>query len=188
MTKRLLLTGVLLATTSCAFAQSAPPAPARPNGDAAAPIVRAHAQPDEKGSGRMPRGEMRGSHEAHMMLPPGTWWRDSNITARIGLTADQQKHMDEIFMQSRVQLIHLHASLEEEELMLEPLMNENPVDQAKAMARISKLADERAELEKTNAKMLLGIRAVLTADQWTKLQAEHRGMRGQGGRPGPPPQ
>ena len=76
-----------------------------------------------------------------------------------------------------MQLIDLHASLEKEELLLEPLMNANPVDQTRALAQIGKIADTRAELEKTDAKMLLSIRAVLNADQWTKLQDRHRGDR-----------
>ncbi len=122
-------------------------------------------------------GEMHGPMMMHG-FSEGTWWRNPEIASRIGLTDDQKKRIDEIFLQSRVQLIHLHASLEEEQLLLEPLMNANPVDQGKALAQISKIADTRADLEKTNAKMLLGIRAVLNADQWTRLQDRHRGPRG----------
>jgi Spy/CpxP family protein refolding chaperone len=65
--------------------------------------------------------------------------------------------------------------------MLEPLLSANPPDTTKAMAQIDKVAEARAELEKANAKMLLGIRGVLTPDQWTKL---HQG-RGAGGFGGP---
>jgi len=124
----------------------------------------------------MPGGEMHGGGDR--MMGEGMWWRSPEVVSRIGLTPDQTKHIDEIFLQSRVQLIDLHASLEKEELLLEPLMDANPVDQGKALAQIGKIADTRAELEKTNAKMLLGIRAVLNADQWTKLRDHHRGDRG----------
>jgi hypothetical protein len=34
------------------------------------------------------------------------------------------------------------------------------------------VAQARAELEKANARMLLGFRGVLTQEQWKKLQAE----------------
>ena len=151
--------------------------------------------------GGMPGGEMHGL--GGHLLPPGTWWRNPEVIAKLNLTGDQQKRIDDIFMQSRVQLIHMHASLEEEQLLLEPLLNANPVDQGKALAQIGKIADTRADLEKADAKMLLGIRGVLNADQWTKLRAEHprmphggdmggpgapgaRGLRGRG-QAGPPP-
>lgn len=179
MTPRFLLASLVLAAAPCAFSQAAPPLPSAAKSPA--PITRAHARadagkPDDRDKRMMRGGEMHGP--GNRLLPPGTWWRDAAVASRIGLLPDQQKHIDEIFLESRVQLIHMHASLEEEELLLEPVLNANPVDQSKALEHIGKIADTRADLEKANAKMLLGIRAVLNADQWTKLQAERHGQRG----------
>ena len=105
------------------------------------------------------------------------------MVARLGLTPDQQKRMDDIFHQSRIQLIDLKASLEKEQLNMEPLLNANPPDQGRTLGEISKVADLRADLEKANAKMLLGLRGVLTADQWTKMQEQRRSLEGRGMRP-----
>ena len=115
---------------------------------------------------------MHGPLSADLKLPHGTWWRDVELTKRIGLSGDQQKRIEDLFLQNKIQLIHLHASLQEQELLLQPALDANPPDQNKALTQISMIADTRAELEKANAKMLLGIRGVLTGDQWTKLQAE----------------
>jgi Spy/CpxP family protein refolding chaperone len=199
MTSKLLLTALLLTAVPCAFSQITPP-PA--DTSAPAPVVRAHdhrdfhGKPDDRdGRGMRGRGMERGRPGGDMhgrgmagggemhgslmrLLPEGPWWRSTEIATRIGLTADQTKRIDDIFLQSRVQLIDLHASLEKEQLLLEPLLNANPVEQSKALAQIGKIADTRADLEKTNAKMLLSIRAVLNADQWTKLQDRGRGPRG----------
>ncbi len=143
---------------------------------------------DKRGPGGMEHGMeggMRGRERG--LLPPGIWWKNPELTARIGLSAEQQKRIEDTFLQSRIQLIHLHASIEEEQVKLEPLLGTNPIDQGKALAQINKVADLRADMEKANAKMLLSIRGVLTADQWTKLQAEHhmRGGRGDGFKGGP---
>ena len=105
----------------------------------------------------------------------GMWWKDANLVQQLNLTPDQIKRMDGIFEQSRLQLIDLHANLQKQEILLEPMLSANPVDTAKAMAQIDKVAQARADLEKADAKMFLGIRAVLTADQWTKLNERHRG-------------
>jgi Spy/CpxP family protein refolding chaperone len=142
---------------------------------------------DERGPGR---GD--GADRVNHLLPFGMWWKNPEVAARIGLSAEQQKRMDDLFLQSRVQLIHLHASLQEEQLLLEPLMDANTFDQAKARAQIDKIADTRAELEKTNAGMLLSIRGVLTADQWAKLRNRDRsryrpeGAPENSGQPGAP--
>ncbi|SFS08915.1 protein refolding chaperone Spy/CpxP family [Granulicella pectinivorans] len=176
-------------TGSIAFAQQAPPPPP------------AQGAPDQQPHGRMgggPGGPARGMEGRHegmrggmrgegRIVPPGMWWKNPELATRIGLTADQTKKMDDIFLQARIKLIHMKASLEEEELLLEPLINANPPDSAKALAQIGRIADTRADLEKANAGMLLSIRAVLTPDQWTKLhehsEREHRGPGGPG-RPG----
>ena len=107
------------------------------------------------------------------VMPMGPWWRHPEVVTKLSLTPDQVKRIDEQFMKTREQLIDMHASLEKQQLELEPLLSANPVDQSKALAQISKIADTRAELEKTDAKMLLSIRAVLTADQWTKMRQMH---------------
>jgi Spy/CpxP family protein refolding chaperone len=118
---------------------------------------------------------MNGDAMERGIAPGGTWWRNPQTIQRLGLTAEQQKRMDDALLASKVQLIHMHASLEEEELLLEPLLQANPLDQKKVMDQVTKIADTRADLEKANAKMLLDVRSVLTADQWTKLRDEQHG-------------
>jgi len=94
------------------------------------------------------------------------------MVQKLSLTADQQKKMDDIFQQSRLRLVDLNASLQKEELTLEPLLAADQPDEPKILAQIDRVAQARAELEKANARMLLGIRRVLNQDQWKKLQSE----------------
>jgi Spy/CpxP family protein refolding chaperone len=118
--------------------------------------------------------------------PPGMWWKNPMIVQRLTLTADQTKRMDDIFQRSRLELIDLRAKLETQNALLEPLLSANPVDSAKALAQIDKVAQARADLEKADARMLLGIRGVLTPDQWTRLNAHHGpGEQGAPGGQGP---
>lgn len=116
------------------------------------------------------------------LLPPGTWWRDSSTVTAIGLSPEQQKKIDGIFLESRVQLIHMHASIQEAQLRLDDTLSAPTLDAAKAQKEADEIADTRASLEKADVHMLLSIRGVLSADQWTKLQAlrPHDGP----GRPG----
>lgn len=115
--------------------------------------------------------------------PRGRWWNNPEMEQRLGLTADQQRRMDDIFQQNRLKLIDLNAAVEKEEVIMEPLMQSDQPDEAKIVAQIDRVAQARAELEKTNARFLLAIRRVLNADQWKKLQAE----RPKGGMNGPKP-
>ncbi len=189
---------------SLAFAQQAPPAPATP-APSAAPIerqtppnpgmhqgmMRPGMRPGMMQQGHRPgpgnfrgaqmqmrdRGGFRGGEQVGFHIgPEGMWWKNPMVVQRLALTPDQVKRMDGIFQESRLQLIDLHANVQKAEVMLEPLLSANPLDIAHTQAQIDKVADARADLEKANAKMLLGIRAVLTADQWTKLHSRSQGQ------------
>jgi len=118
------------------------------------------------------------------IAPPGMWWKNPMVIQRLTLTPEQTKKMDDIFQQCRLQLIDLKASVEKQQVLLEPMLSANPLDSTKAMAQIDKVAQSRADLEKANARMLLGIRTVLTPDQWTKLN-DRRGPGGFGQHGGP---
>jgi Spy/CpxP family protein refolding chaperone len=110
--------------------------------------------------------------------PPGRWWTDPALVQKLGLTADQQKRIDTLFQQNRLKLIDLSAALQKEEAIMEPLVEADRPDESQVLAQIDRVAQARAELEKANARMLLGFRGVLTQDQWKKLQAEDPPRRG----------
>jgi protein CpxP len=125
----------------------------------------------------------------------GRWWENPQVAKDLNLAPDQKQKMDDVFQQSRTKLIDLHASLQKEEATLDPLINADSPDETRILAQIDRVAQARAELEKANARMLLSVRQVLTADQWTKLKAARaermasRGPRGGHDGPGmgPPP-
>jgi len=136
-----------------------------------------------QGPGRPGRG-MRGPGGPLRLGPPGRWWDDPEFIKKLGLTDDQQKKMDDIFNSSRLKLIDLSAAVQKEEAIMEPLVAADPPDENKLLAQIDRVAQARAELEKANARMLLGIRSQLTHEQWLRLKAErppmHGPMRGMG--------
>jgi Spy/CpxP family protein refolding chaperone len=100
----------------------------------------------------------------------GRWWTDPALAKKLNLTEDQQKRMAGIFQESRLKLIDLRAALEKQEVILHPLLEADRPDEGQVLSQIDKVAQARAELEKANARMLLGLRRVLTLDQWKQLQ------------------
>ena len=119
----------------------------------------------------------------------GRWWNNPDMAQKLSLTDQQKKQMDDIFLQHRLKLIDLNASLEKQETLLHPMIEADQPDEAKILSQIDAVAQARAELEKANARMLFDLRKTLTPDQWQKLKAmreEHRGkMMLRDGRGGP---
>jgi Spy/CpxP family protein refolding chaperone len=102
----------------------------------------------------------------------GRWWSDPHVAQDLGLSADQQRRMDDLFQAHRLKLIDLSASLQKEEAIMEPLLESDRPEESKILVQIDRIAQARAELEKANARLLLGLRGVLTQEQWKKLETD----------------
>jgi periplasmic protein CpxP/Spy len=182
----------------CLFAGIAlaqPPLPPQPAQPAAAPQPPGGPPPMpariRNGERVMPMQPSRPPMERALMPGlPGSWWDNPEMVQKLGISSDQQKKMDIIFLANRLKLVDLNATLQKEEITMEPLVAADTPDETRILSQIDKVAQARAELEKANARFLLGIRRVLTADQWKKLQAERPrqpgpGSGGPGGMPRP---
>jgi protein CpxP len=185
MKKTIVISGMALALALSGFAQGpGGPPPQPPQGQQEGP-------PPARGRGfrnapPAPRASRPPLERALQPGPGGRWWDNPEMAQKLSLNSDQQKKMDDIFHQNRLKLIDLNATLQKEEITLEPLVASDSPDEPKILAQIDRVAQARAELEKANARFLLGIRRVLTQDQWKKLQAERPPLeRGPGGPGGP---
>jgi Spy/CpxP family protein refolding chaperone len=107
----------------------------------------------------------------------GRWWNDPQLSQQIGLTDQQKKQMDQIFLQHRLKLIDLNANLEKQEVLLHPLIEADQPDETKILSQIDAVAQARADLEKADARMLFDLRKTLTPEQWQKLKTMRREHR-----------
>jgi Spy/CpxP family protein refolding chaperone len=110
-----------------------------------------------------------------------------------------------------MKLVDIHASLQKEEIKLEPLLEADSPDESAVLSAIDRITAARASLEKANAQMAFGIRRVLTPEQWKTLRTirpkgrhfgqhfpqpeggphgnfEHHRHGGEGGAPPPAPE
>jgi periplasmic protein CpxP/Spy len=125
---------------------------------------------DTKGPPPM-EGRRPPMERAFHLGPHGRWWNNPEFAQKLGLNADQQKKMEAVFEQSRPALMDLSGTVHKEETAMEPLLAADQPDEGKILAQIDRLAQARAELEKANGRMLLGLRRLLTPEQWKTLQA-----------------
>jgi len=126
-------------------------------------------------------GGMMGGHMGHGPgMPMGRWWKNSDLVKKLGLTDSQVQQIEKTFQDHRAQFIDLNAALQKQELAMEPLIEADRPDEAQVTAQIDRVAQARANLEKSHAQMLLGIRRVLTVEQWKQLRAQG-GMGPMGG-------
>lgn len=65
------------------------------------------------------------------------------MVSQLGLSSTQVKQMEDTFRRYRLKLIDLNASLEKEEVTLEPLVSTDTLDEAKLTAQIDRVAQAR---------------------------------------------
>ncbi|MGZ4811878.1 MAG: Spy/CpxP family protein refolding chaperone [Terriglobales bacterium] len=124
------------------------------------------------GSKRAGHGARHGFGAGHGRGPMGKWWTNSALVQKPGLNDTQTQKIEKIFQDHRTQLIDLRANVEKAEVALQPLVEADHPNEVQVTAQIDKIAQARANLEKSNAQMLLAIRQVLTVDQWKQLRSQ----------------
>jgi Spy/CpxP family protein refolding chaperone len=108
------------------------------------------------------------------LMAPGRWWKRAGVAKALGLDDAQVQKIEQIFQDSRLKLVDLHANLQKDEIKLEPMIEADNPDENAVMGAIDRIAADRAELVKANAKMAFAIRRVLTPEQWKKLRTMWR--------------
>ena len=109
--------------------------------------------------------------EMHQILPPGRWWKDAEVVKTVGLSDAQVQKIEQVFQESRMKLVDIHANLQKEEIKLEPLLEADNPEENAVLSAIDRITTARASLEKANAQMAFAIRRVLTPEQWKKLRS-----------------
>src|SRR5262249_24746195 len=130
---------ILLSIATLTIAASAQGAPGMPPPGSDGP------PPPNMDGGRHMRGRGMGEGGSSPMRLGlrGRWWDDPAFAEKIGITAEQTKKMDDIFTANRLKLIDLMAAVQKEEVIMEPLVQADPPDEAKVLAQIDKTAQAR---------------------------------------------
>lgn len=113
--------------------------------------------------------------------PPGIqgmkWWQSDYYIKELGLTTEQTRRMEEIFQKALPMLKVQKTTLDEAEAKFERLVERG--DDNQVMEQVNLVEAARADLNKTRTLMLLGMRKVLTRDQWARFTALHQAVQNQ---------
>jgi Spy/CpxP family protein refolding chaperone len=100
------------------------------------------------------------------------WWQSEPYKKELGLTADQTRRLEDVFQKALPTLKVQKTALDDAEAKFERLVERG--DDREVMEQVNLVEAARAELNKTRTMMLLGMRKVLTREQWTKFNVLHQ--------------
>jgi Spy/CpxP family protein refolding chaperone len=121
--------------------------------------------------GQMPRG----------LFP---WW-ESPLSRELNLSEDQQRQIKEVLKEYRTKMIDQRATLEKAEVEFEDIMNEEHIDIRRANDSQERVLAARIEMMRSFSQVGVKMRAVLTRDQWQKVNQRFEQMRPKAGPGGP---
>ena len=114
----------------------------------------------------------------HGGMPPGNWWKNSEIAQQLQLTDQQRQQLEQAFVEHRMKLVDLRADVEKQEIKLQSLMDADQPAESQVMSQVDRLLTARGNLEKEFTAMTLHFRRIVTPEQWRKLQAvREKGQR-----------
>ncbi len=114
---------------------------------------------------------------ADLNMPPGKWWENERLSARIGLTAEQRERIDGLVYGHALRMIDLNADVKRAELELANQVDQPGFDPAAVRAAFAAFQKARQALELERFEMLLAVRGVLTAEQWGAIQEMQKELR-----------
>ena len=107
-------------------------------------------------------------------LPPGKWWEDPRLAERLALSEEQQATIRDIVYEHARRMIDLKADVEMAGLDLATVVNTEEFDEPAVRSSYTAFQTARRELENERFEMLVAVRRVLTAEQWSTLQELRR--------------
>lgn len=125
------------------------------------------------------------------LLPPGKWWEDERLAARLGLEPEQRERIRALVFEHARRMVDLNAAVRRSELDLRERVEGEPFEPEAVRAAFTAFQQARQRLEGERFEMLLAVRGELTREQWRRMQEARRhalaGRDARPGRPGPPP-
>ena len=107
-------------------------------------------------------------------LPHGKWWDDEALVERLRLEEAQREEIGALVYDHALRMIDLTAAVKRAELELAEKVEAVPLDVDGVRRAFEAFQEARRALEMERFEMLLGVRQVLTAEQWDELRRMRR--------------
>lgn len=103
-------------------------------------------------------------------LPPGAWWEDGRLADYLALTDAQREEIRSRVYEHARRMVDLNADVRKAEIDLRETVGRDDFDPDAVRAAFAAFQTARQRLEQERFEMLLGVRTVLTTEQWERLQ------------------
>jgi hypothetical protein len=110
-------------------------------------------------------------------LPPGKWWRRTEVVQELQLSTTQQERLDEIFRNAANDLIDAKAAVDKLQVQIRGELDRPQVRRQELQRIAAQLSAARGKLFERELMMLADMRGVLDEQQWRRMRARADNLR-----------
>jgi hypothetical protein len=110
-------------------------------------------------------------------LPPGKWWRRTEVVQELQLSTVQQERLDEIFRGAANDLIDAKAAVDKLQVQIRGELDRPQVRRQELQRIAAQLSSARGKLFERELMMLADMRGVLDEQQWRRMRARADNLR-----------
>ncbi len=107
---------------------------------------------------------------AQESLPSGKWWNRPEVVRQLNLTPQQQSSLEGVFRQHANGLIDLRAEVQKRSIDLRSELDRQQLNRDAIQEAARKVGDARSKLFERELRLLVDMRAELTAEQWNRFR------------------
>jgi len=136
-------------------------------------------RPEPRGGGMRMRGNFGGDDD---LLPEANWWHSPHLAEAVNVSAEQMQQLDKLQTEQGDEIERLSRDVMVASRDIRNAVNQHDAVANDITAAGDRVASLRDQLFRRRIAMLAGERAILTYDQWTKLQQQFADERMDRGR------
>jgi Spy/CpxP family protein refolding chaperone len=114
-------------------------------------------------------------------LPSGKWWHSPAISAKLKLSPDEIRRLDDLYAGSRRHLIDLKRSVEKERFELDQQLGGRKMNRSALKKQHQKLEKARTDLSSEYLRFMVETRNIIGYDRFQQLKQIYRGRAKSGG-------
>jgi len=124
-----------------------------------------------KGQDMPNRGGNGGMMGSDNMMMGFKWWQNPDFIKKLAITDSEKTTLDNLYVEKMKNMIDHKAGLQKEMLVIQQLLENDTLDEAKAMATFKEHQDLRTNLETEQFKFLLEVRKLFGSDRFKELRS-----------------
>ena len=106
------------------------------------------------------------------VIPHGKWWTVPDVVKDLNLTAEEQKQLDDLYVESRRNMVDLQTNLKKERIEMEQLFNAETFNEAECMDRFKRLQNARNHKSVERFSFIVNVRKLLGKDRFWRLKGK----------------